>query len=130
MTSRDRQREPRRRRPREPTRRTRQSRRKSLSLVLRSYQSTSSSDDGDGQPGRDDDSASNQVRERHVGSAGSTAVAQRVQVHTHFRRRGRMEGHQQNAGAWCTALPLHPPVPPTPRNISFGTLPLPLPLTT
>jgi len=43
---------------------------------------------------RHDDSAGHQVRERHVGSVGPAAVAQRVQVHTHFGRRGRMEGHQ------------------------------------
>jgi len=38
-----------------------------------------------------------------------------------------MEGHQQNAGTWCAAMPLHPPVPPTPRVTRrprrFGTLP-------
>jgi len=41
-----------------------------------------------------------------------------------------MEGHQQNAGTGCAALSLHPPVPPTPRDIGFGTLPLLLPFST
>lgn len=53
------------------------------------------------------DSASHQVRERHVGGARPAAVAQRVKVHTHPGRRGRMESHKQDAGTlWsnCGAL--------------------------
>lgn len=56
------------------------------------------------------DSAGHQVRERYVGGARPAAVAQRVKVHTHPGRRGRMESHQQDAGTlWSTCRAFYNP---------------------